>query len=121
MKKNAMFLGLMLMSTVIFAQRQQEEAKTMPARRSERLKKELSLSDDQLAKMKAIQTKYSGRYATIRHDTALTQGTARKQSAKLRSEQEAELKTVFTPDQWTKFTAMKAARHGDWKKKRHRG
>jgi hypothetical protein len=121
MKKNVMFLALMMMSTsILFAQRQRDDSRTMDSRRSERLKKELSLNDDQVTKMKAIHTKFAERHSLLRRDTALTVGSARKQSAKLRAEQEAELKGVLTPEQWTKLTAMKS-RHGDWKKKHYRG
>ena len=85
------------------------------------MKKELSLSDDQVGKMKAIGTKFAQRHAAIRKDTALTQGTARKEMQKVRTERETELKGVLTAEQWTKYTAMKAKR-GEFKKRHnHRG
>ena len=120
MKKNVMFLGLMIMSTIIFAQGQKRDSHARGAQRSDYLKKELSLNDDQVTKVKAIKTKFAERQAAIRKDTSLTQGTARKESMKLRAEQESELKGVLTPDQWTKYTAMKAKR-GEGRKKYHRG
>lgn len=108
----------MMMSTIIFAQRHQGDSKG--AGRSERMKKELSLSDDQFSKVKAMRLKFAERHATIRRDTSLTQGTARKQMGKLRAEQETELKGVLTTDQWTKYAAMKA-KYGEERKKHHRG
>lgn len=120
MKKNVMFLGMMIMSTIIFAQGQKGDSHAAGTRRSDYLKKELSLSDDQVTKVKAIQTKFAARHAAIHKDTSLTQGTAQKQRMNLRVEQETELKGVLTPDQWTKYTAMKAKR-GEWRGKHHRG
>ena len=120
MKKNVMFLGLMIMSTIIFAQGQKRDSHATGARRSDYLKKALSLNDDQVTKVKAIKTKFAERHAAIRKDTSLTQGAARTQSMKLRAEQETELKGVLTTDQWTKYTAMKAKR-SEGKGKHHRG
>jgi protein CpxP len=118
MKKNVMFLVLMMMSTIIFAQRHQGDPKG--SGRSEQLKKELSLSDDQVSKVKSIRMKYAERNAAIRKDTSLTQGMARKQMKNLMAAQETELKGVLTADQWTKYTAMKA-RRGEERKKHQRG
>src|SRR5258706_2906052 len=99
MKKYAMFLGLMMMSTIIFAQGQKGDSHAKDTRRSNTMKKELSLSDDQATKLKAIRVKFAERYAAIRKDTSLTQGTARKQTGKLRAEQQTELKGGLTTDQ----------------------
>lgn len=118
MKKNVIFLGLMMLSTIIFAQHRAGDSKDTG--RLERMKKELSLSDDQFGKVKAIKVKFAERFATIRKDTSLTQGTARNQSKKLRAEQETELKGVLTADQWTKYAAMKA-KYSEGRKKHHRG
>ena len=120
MKKNLMFLGLMMVSTIIFAQGQKGDSQAKGTHRSDYLKKELSLSDDQVTKVKAIKMKFAERHAAIRKDTSITQGAAQKQSMKLRAEQEAELKGVLTTDQWTKYTAIKAKR-GDARRKHHRG
>lgn len=115
-----MFLGLMMVSTIIFAQAQKSDSHATGARRSDYMKKELSLSDDQVTKVKAIRMKFADRHAAISKDTSLTQGTARKQRDKLRVEQETELKGVLTTDQWTKYTAMKT-RHTEERKKHHHG
>ena len=119
MKKNVMFLGLMMVSTIIFAQGQKRDSHAT-GRQSDYLKKELSLSDDQVTKVKAIRMKFAERHAAIRKDTSLSQGTARKQSMNLRADQETELKGVLTADQWTKYTAMKAKR-GEGRGRHHRG
>ncbi len=118
MKKSVMFLALMLTSTIIFAQRHHGDLND--AGRAAHMKKELSLTDDQYSKVKAIKTKFAERQAVIRRDTSLTQGMARKQMEKLRAEQETELKNVFTADQWTKYAALKA-RYLEERKKHHRG
>ena len=43
-------------------------------------------------------------------------GTAHFRMKNLKAEQEAQLKSILTSDQWTKYTAMKARRAEYWKK-----
>ncbi|MEJ0055228.1 MAG: hypothetical protein WDN75_05975 [Bacteroidota bacterium] len=76
MKKNMMLAGLMMVSTIIFAQHHKRDASGMAAKRSEKMKTELSLTDDQYAKVKAINEKYAASYAKLRSDTSLTIGSS---------------------------------------------
>jgi len=99
---------LVMVSTVAFAQKKHggdfHNGKTNSANR---MKQELSLSDDQYNKVKAINEKYASKYSAVRQDTSLTRGRASSKFRSLKTEQVAELKEVLTADQWTKWTAQK--------------
>ena len=120
MKKNVMLGALMMVSTIIFAQhpRPQGDPKAMADKRAERMKTELGLNDDQYSRVKAITEKFAENNVKLRKDTALTVGTARNRMKELRTEQQAQFKSILTADQWTKYTNMKAKRAEGWKKHR---
>jgi Phage integrase, N-terminal len=119
MKKNVMLVALMMVSTIIFAQHPHGDPKAMADKRADRMKKELSLNDDQYGRVKGINEKFAESHVRLRADTALSVGTVRNRMKAMRTEQEAQLKSVLTADQWTKWTALKAKRMEDWKKQKH--
>jgi hypothetical protein len=121
MKKSMMLAGLMMVSTIIFAQHHRGDPSTMAAKRSEKMKTDLSLTDDQYTKVKAINEKYAANYSKLRSDTSLTIGTSRKKMEKMRTDQEAQIKSVLTEAQLTKWTELKAKRTEDRKNHRHNG
>ena len=123
MKKNLMLAGLMMMSTIIFAQHHKGGKDANAIKRSEKMKTELSLNDDQYAKVKSINEKFAASHTKLRSDTSVTIGTARKRQEKLKTEHEAQLKSVLTDAQWTQWTTRKSKgedgrkqhkRHGRW-------
>ena len=123
MKKNLMLAGLMMMSTIIFAQHHKGDKGANAIKRSEKMKTELSLNDDQYGKVKAINEKFAASHTKLRSDTSVTIGTARKRQEKLKTEHEAQIKSVLTDAQWTQWTARKSKgedgrrqhkRHGRW-------
>jgi Spy/CpxP family protein refolding chaperone len=115
--KNLMLVVLVLISAVTFAQkgRGHHDPKERATKRADHMKKELSLNDDQYAKVKSLNEKYSERYAAVKKDTSLTRGRTMSRMKSIRSEQETELKKILTPDQATKWDALKAKRHEDRK------
>ena len=118
MKKNMMWVGLMMLSTIIFAQRGSDRGPNS-TKRSEKMKTELKLNDDQYAKVKVINEKFAASHTKLRSDTALTIGTARKRKEKLKTEHDAQLKSVLTEAQWTQWSARKTKNEGDRKKHKH--
>jgi periplasmic protein CpxP/Spy len=115
MKKNLMLAGLMMVSTIIFAQHHKGDRSDRAAKGAEKMKTELSLSDDQYAKVKVINEKYASSYSKLRSDTTLTVGTSHKRMKQLRDDQQTQIKSVLTKDQLTKWTAMKTKRDEDRK------
>jgi len=121
MKKNLMLAVLVLISAVTFAQKgkHSHDPKERATRSADHLKKELSLNDDQYAKVKSLNEKYSERYAAVRKDTSLTRGRTMSQMKSIRGERETELKKILTPEQVTKWDALKAKRQEE--RKNHHG
>jgi len=117
MKKSVMLVALLLMmSTVMFAQRGHRrgvpnKAKATPeamaARRADRMKAEVSLNDDQYTKVKAIYLKFAESQSKVRQDTTLTKEASRAETKKLMDASEAEIKTVLTPEQQTKWAEFR--------------
>jgi periplasmic protein CpxP/Spy len=120
MKKYMMVAGLMAVSTIIFAQRHKGDHGASPTKQADKMKTELSLSDDQYAKVKAINEKFAASHVKLRSDTALTVGTAHKQREKLKTDHQAQLKSVLTEVQWTKWSSLKSNKFEDRKKHGHR-
>ena len=110
-----MLAGLMMVSTIIFAQHHKGDRSDRAGKGAEKMKTELSLSDDQYAKVKAINEKYAASYSKLRSDTALTVGTSHKRMKQLHDDQQTQIKSVLTKEQLTKWTAMKAKRDEDRK------
>lgn len=81
----------------------------------EEMKKALSLSDDQYAKVKAIDKKYGEQFKSLRKDSTLSQVTARAEMKKLKDERQGELKGVMSEEQYAKWKVMKA----EQKKRKH--
>jgi len=121
MKKNLMLVVLVLISAATFAQKgkHNHDPKERAARHADHLKKELLLNEDQYTKVKSLNEKYSERYAAVRKDTSLTRGRTMSQMKSIRGEQETELKKILTPDQATKWDALKAKRQEDRKNHHH--
>ena len=116
-----MVVGLMMVSTIIFAQRHKADPGAIATRRSDKMKTELSLNDEQYGKVKGIYEKFGNSQLQVWKDTSLTRGTFHKRVEKLRTDQEVQLKGVLTDAQWTKWTALKAAKKDERMKKHHRG
>jgi hypothetical protein len=116
MKKNVMLAALMLVSTILFAQRKPQHDNTKGhERHAENLKKSLLLTDDQYTKVKSINETFAKQFAAIRKDTAMTQGTARLKAKKLREEHDAQMRTVLNEPQLAKWTEMRTRGKGDKK------
>jgi len=107
MKKNVMLAALMLVSTLLFAQRKHHHDRKGHDRPTEFMKKELLLTDDQYAKVKSINENFMKQFSAIRKDTAMSQGKAHAQTKKLRDNHQAQLRSVLNDPQWAKWTELK--------------
>jgi Spy/CpxP family protein refolding chaperone len=103
----------MLMSSVLLAQGHKHGGPHRGERSADKMKTALNLSDEQYAKVKSINEKYSAKFSEFRNDS-----TARKSNREavkaLRTEREKEIGLVLTPEQKTKWDA-----HREEQKKRH--
>ena len=107
MKKSVVFLGLMLVTSVIFAQKK-FDPQAMAAKQSEKMKTELALNDAQYASVKSINEDFAGKQQALRDNTALSREDKMKQIKALNGEKSEALKKVLTADQHTKWEAYRA-------------
>ena len=119
MKKSVVFLGLMIMSSVIFAQRK-FDPQTMAARQTEKMKTELALTDEQYPTVKSINEDYANKLATLRNDASLAREAKRTQMRALSTEKSEALKKVLNADQHAKWEAYRAEQLEHRRKGKHR-
>jgi Spy/CpxP family protein refolding chaperone len=77
-----------------------------------RLTSELSLTDDQQAKIKPLLDTFHSTMQANRADTTLTQQEKMAKNKEARESLNTQINAILTPDQQTKFAAMQAKMHG---------
>jgi Spy/CpxP family protein refolding chaperone len=111
--KKVLLAVMVMVGTVALAQKNHGDHKRGLTNSADRMKQDLSLSDDQYTKVKGINEKYASSYSAVRQDTSLTRGRAASKLNKLKTDREAELKKVLSAEQWTKWTSNdRNGRHG---------
>jgi len=113
MKKCILLLGLMMVSTIIFAQRKGDPM-DRAGRRADAMKKELSLDDVQYKAVKAINEDFANRQMKLRADSTLSKQEMQKKSRTLRDEKNSAVAKVLTPDQqskWKSYRVSQAEKH----------
>jgi Spy/CpxP family protein refolding chaperone len=109
-------VGLMVSST-LFAQEVKRESKSKETRQ-ERMKRELSLSDEQVASIKKIDTKYAER----KKEYDLKRLEEEKSMQAYRFERERDMRKLLTAEQNMKLDAYRHthAKRGDFKRGEHK-
>jgi hypothetical protein len=101
------FLGFMIITTVMFAQR-----KTDPMERAaiqaEKMKSELGLDDVQIKAVKAINEEFSAKYRQAFGDSTMSREERHKKMRTLHEEKDAALKKVLNDDQYKKMLANRS-------------
>lgn len=82
-----------------------------PGRRMEMLQRDLNLSADQTAQVKAILEAERTKAEALRSNSSLAPDDRRTQMMSLRKDTDAKIRALLTPDQVTKFDAMQARMH----------
>jgi len=106
----------MMLSTLLFAQHHKGGGR--PHDRTETMKTELSLNDNQFAAIKGINEKYADQFASLRKDSIQTHDQKRAAGKALRQKREQEISDVLTPEQNTKWKAYKAEQKAKHKAER---
>ncbi len=78
--------------------------------RAERLAKDLSLTDDQKAKVQAVYEKNDADFAKLRSETDKTSPDFRTKMKALRDSQNEDLKSIVGPEKWAQLQKMNADR-----------
>lgn len=113
MKKCSLLLGLMMVSTIIFAQRKGDPM-DRGARQADKMKTELSLDDVQYKAVKAINEDFANRQLKVRMDSTLSKESKQKQLRTLRDEKNGAVAKVLSEDQkskWKSYRTSQAAKH----------
>ncbi len=114
MKKSMIFFGLMIVSTVMFAQRKMGPMERA-AKQAERMKTELGLDDVQYKAVKAINEDHAAKLSKVWHDSTMSKDTKHQQMKALHNEREAALKKVLSAEQHKKLAANRSeqrTKHG---------
>lgn len=81
--------------------------------RMERMKKELNLTDDQSAALQKSFGETMQKMKAVKEDTTLTDDKKKALYRVHKDQQEANMKSILTPDQWNKYQELKKNhRHG---------
>ena len=80
--------------------------------------KEMGLTKEQQMQMKDIANTSKGKLKAIKTDGTLDKNQKKAQVAEIKQAQDAQLKTVLSPEQYTKLKDMKSQRHANAKRKR---
>ena len=113
MKKCSLLLGLLMVSTIIFAQRKGDPM-DRAARQADKMRTELSLDDVQYKAVKAITEDFANRQLKLRGDSTLSKQTLQKKAWTLRDEKNAAIAKVLTDEQkakWKSYRASQAEKH----------
>lgn len=107
--KKLMIIAVMA-GMAVSAQAQEKAGKTSAERaqqRTERMTKELALTPEQKAKVEAINLRYAEKGAEVRQAREAERAQARKEGKAMHDAHDAEMKTVLTAEQYTKWVAHK--------------
>lgn len=117
MKKLILTAAIVLGTLVSFAPLAQAaegggdgKGKRTPQDRIEMMKKELSLSEDQVAKLKPILEEDGKKMREIWQDSSMTQEQKREKITALREASQAKVKPILTKEQFEKWTKLNAER-----------
>lgn len=111
MKK--LIIVTILLSSFHFLKAQSLENPGTPEERAEKMttkmKEELALTKDQIPKVKALNLKYAAITQKEVIDPKLNTWAMYNKGMKINKKKEAELQSLLTKDQWTKYEAMKTS------------
>lgn len=110
-----MTLVLLMACTLLFAQHKGDhkgpkgpkDPKATAAKHAERMKTDLTLNDEQYARVKTIYEQYEVSQAAVRADSTLAKDAEHTKMKKLKDDRDVSLKAAVTEAQWTKWQALK--------------
>jgi Spy/CpxP family protein refolding chaperone len=94
-------------STALGQQRQRPSSDDIAKKQTEQMTKNLSLTDDQKAKVDAINLKYAKKQEEAFKSSKEDREAKREEMKKTRDAKDSELKAVLTADQYTKYQQIR--------------
>jgi Spy/CpxP family protein refolding chaperone len=104
-----LFVGIMAMAQPLqgMGQFNPEE---MIKRQTEQMVKDLGLNDSQKTKIEALNKKYGAKMGEVFQSAGGDREKVREKMTAMRTEKDAELKTILTPEQFTKYQELEKKR-----------
>lgn len=102
---------LLLLAMPFLALAQNPNASNKDRSPGERWRKELGLSDEQVAKWNALNEETKTEVKEMRADTSMAKTDRRTQAAALKQSREESLKAILTPEQYQRYTEIRAERY----------
>ena len=93
----------LLMGAFVFAAANAQAQKETKEEWDKKVKTELALTDEQVAKYDAISKEYGDKIEAIMKDASLTKDAQKEKKMELKKEKQAKLFEFFTPEQQTKY------------------
>jgi len=109
MRNRILILGvvLLLAATVAIAGGEQSKgAKMDPAAKAAQLQKDLGLTDAQTQQVQTVLEDTHKRIETLKTQN-LAEDAMKAEKTKIKAEQDAKLKGIFTSEQWTKYEELR--------------
>lgn len=117
--KLALLLSFLFMMSV-YAQQPVDKMADRVKEKTEKLAKELSLTDSQKEKVHQIVSKYDGKMAELKMEGKEEKQEMKTKFMELQQNCTAEMKTVLNADQFSKYTDMMKSKADQVKEKFHR-
>ena len=101
-----LMVAFAFVGTAAMAQLEQKDYKKSHEEWDKKLKEELKLSSDQVAKYDALNKEYSDKISAVAQDATLSKETQKERKMALKKEKEAKLFEFLTPDQQNKYREL---------------
>ena len=101
-----MLVAFAFVGTAAMAQLEQKDYKKSQEEWDKKIKDELKLSSDQVAKYDALNKEYSDKISAVAQDATLSKETQKERKMALKKEKEAKLFEFLTPDQQNKYREL---------------
>ena len=108
MKKNVVLIAFMMVATLVMAQENGRESHRRAA--ADKMKSELSLSDAQYERIKAIDESYRARFHALRADSTKSKEDKMKSMRSLGDARKQEVTNVLTEEQKSRWESLQSAR-----------
>jgi hypothetical protein len=101
-----LMVAFAFVGTAAMAQLEQKDYKKSQEEWDKKVKEDLKLTSDQVAKYDALNKEYSEKISAVAQDATLSKETQKERKMALKKEKEAKLFEFLTPDQQNKYREL---------------
>jgi Spy/CpxP family protein refolding chaperone len=101
-----LIVAFAFVGTAAMAQLEQKDHKKSQEEWDKKVKEDLKLTTDQVAKYDALNKEYSEKMSVVAQDATLSKETQKERKMALKKEKEAKLFEFLTPDQQNKYREL---------------